>query len=85
MQLQVLRSSYGIDSVLRFVAVPCVVAWVQIREGTAAVRAVFKTGNDFVHAGAVKAKSGCWSMLKGGLSVEASGPAELYFEVITIS
>ncbi|EHA8591782.1 endo-1,4-beta-xylanase 5-like [Cocos nucifera] len=52
----------------------------EINEGNAAVRVVFKTRDDFVHAGAVQAKSGCWTMLKGGLTVNASGPAELYFE-----
>ena len=29
-------------------------------------------------------ESNCWSMLKGGLTVEESGPAELYFEVLPI-
>nr|CAD1837817.1 unnamed protein product [Ananas comosus var. bracteatus] len=56
-------------------------AWVRIDEGNAVVGAVFKTAGDgFVHAGLVEAKSGCWSMLKGGLTVKTSGPADLYFE-----
>ncbi|XP_077215589.1 endo-1,4-beta-xylanase 5-like [Tasmannia lanceolata] len=55
-------------------------AWVQISEGKAPVTAVFKTDGGFRHAGAVIAESGCWSMLKGGLTVNISGPAELYFE-----
>ncbi|RVW69191.1 Anti-sigma-I factor RsgI6 [Vitis vinifera] len=29
---------------------------------------------------AIIAETGCWSMLKGGLTVEGSGPAQLYFE-----
>lgn len=46
------------------------------------VRAVFKTRHGYKHAGAVIAKPNCWSMLKGGLTVDASGIAELYFEVL---
>ena len=57
-------------------------AWIQVSEGIAPVRAVFKTVTGFMHAGAIVAQSKCWSMLKGGLTVDASGPAELYFEVI---
>ncbi|XP_043688030.1 endo-1,4-beta-xylanase 5-like [Telopea speciosissima] len=56
-------------------------AWVQVVEGTVPVTAVFSTRCDgFIHAGAVVAESGCWSMLKGGLTVNSSGPVELYFE-----
>ncbi|XVE49333.1 hypothetical protein DITRI_Ditri01bG0074400 [Diplodiscus trichospermus] len=55
-------------------------AWIQISEGKAPVKAVFKTITGFKHAGAVVAESKCWSMLKGGLTVDASGHAELYFE-----
>jgi hypothetical protein len=42
-----------------------------------------KTADNFIHAGGVDAKSGCWSVLKGGLTAAAAGPAELYFEVNT--
>ncbi|CAD6202520.1 unnamed protein product [Miscanthus lutarioriparius] len=55
-------------------------AWLQVSDASADVRAVVKTVDDFVHAGGVVAKAGCWSMLKGGLTAAASGPAELYFE-----
>ncbi|TXG64104.1 hypothetical protein EZV62_011098 [Acer yangbiense] len=55
-------------------------AWIQVSKGVAAVSAVFETRNGFKHAGAIVAKANCWSMLKGGLTVDASGPAELYFE-----
>ncbi|KAK0604612.1 hypothetical protein LWI29_017473 [Acer saccharum] len=55
-------------------------AWIQVSKGVAAVSAIFKTRNDFKHAGAIVAEANCWSMLKGGLTVDASGPAELYFE-----
>ncbi|XP_077215593.1 endo-1,4-beta-xylanase 5-like [Tasmannia lanceolata] len=55
-------------------------AWVQINEGKAPVTAVFKTTSGYRHAGAVVAGSGCWSMLKGGLTVNVTGPSELYFE-----
>ncbi|KAK4284473.1 hypothetical protein QN277_001301 [Acacia crassicarpa] len=55
-------------------------AWIQVNEGNVTVKAVFKTINGFKHAGATIAKSNCWSMLKGGLTADSSGPAELYFE-----
>ncbi|PON90538.1 Glycoside hydrolase [Trema orientale] len=57
-------------------------AWIQVRKGNhVPVTATFKTGhNRFKQAGFVVAKSHCWSFLKGGLTVDASGPAELYFE-----
>ncbi|KAI9181703.1 hypothetical protein LWI28_017669 [Acer negundo] len=55
-------------------------AWIQVSEGVAAVSAFFKTRSGFKHAGAIVAEPKCWSMLKGGLTVDTSGPAELYFE-----
>ncbi|CAL5377496.1 unnamed protein product [Camellia sinensis] len=55
-------------------------AWLQVSLGNAKVAAMFKTPSGFEHAGWVVAKSGCWSMLKGGLVVNASGPSHLYFE-----
>lgn len=48
------------------------------------IRAVFKTSDGFKHAGATIAQSNCWSMLKGGLTVDVSGPAHLYFEVLKL-
>ena len=50
--------------------------------GNVDVTAVFKTNTGFKLAGAVTAKTNCWSMLKTGFTVNASGPAELYFEVL---
>ncbi|CAL5377495.1 unnamed protein product [Camellia sinensis] len=55
-------------------------AWLQVSQGNAKVAAMFKTPSGFEHAGWVVAESGCWSMLKGGLVVNASGPSHLYFE-----
>nr|XP_043630116.1 endo-1,4-beta-xylanase 5-like [Erigeron canadensis] len=55
-------------------------AWVQISYGDATVVATFKTPTGFYNAGSTKAKSGCWSMLKGGLTVNKSGSAQLYFQ-----
>ncbi|KAJ9175133.1 hypothetical protein P3X46_013715 [Hevea brasiliensis] len=55
-------------------------AWIQVSKGRIPVSAVFKTQTGYVHAGAIFAESNCWSMLKGGLAVDASGPAQLYFE-----
>ncbi|KAL6645631.1 hypothetical protein ACP70R_017239 [Stipagrostis hirtigluma subsp. patula] len=55
-------------------------AWLQVSDGSADVRAVVKTNGNFIHAGGVEAVSGCWSILKGGLTAAAAGQAELYFE-----
>ncbi|OUZ99552.1 Glycoside hydrolase [Macleaya cordata] len=56
-------------------------AWVQISEGNEAVSAMFKTEDGrLVHGGTVTAKPDCWSMLKGGIFVNISSSAELYFE-----
>ncbi|PON90535.1 Glycoside hydrolase [Trema orientale] len=56
-------------------------AWIQVtRSGNVTVTAVFKTSSGFKHAGSTIAESNCWSMLKGGLTVDESGPAQLYFE-----
>lgn len=57
-------------------------AWIQV-SGTrnVPVSAVFKTSQGFKPAGSVIAQAGCWSMLKGGLTVDfASSPAELFFQ-----
>ena len=59
------------------------VAWLQVSKGKAPVIAVFKKNGEYKHAGSVIAESKCWSMLKGGLTIDESGPAELYFEVFT--
>lgn len=59
----------------------CYTAWIQVNEGKVPVTAVFKTSEGFKHGGAVVAESNCWSMLKGGVTVDASGPVQLYFEV----
>jgi hypothetical protein len=46
------------------------------------VRAVIKSPNgERIIAGAIDAQSGCWSMLKGGMTAYSSGTAEIYFEV----
>ncbi|KAF5733209.1 Glycosyl hydrolase family 10 protein [Tripterygium wilfordii] len=55
-------------------------AWTQVSDGNVPVYATFKTSSGTKFAGAIVAESNCWSMLKGGLTVDASGPAELYFE-----
>ncbi|XP_021717249.1 uncharacterized protein LOC110685092 [Chenopodium quinoa] len=55
--------------------------WIQVsgRKNTP-VSAIFKTNEGFKAAGSVIAQVGCWSMLKGGITVESSGPAEFYFQ-----
>ncbi|CAN0881217.1 Endo-1,4-beta-xylanase 5 [Linum grandiflorum] len=58
-------------------------AWIQISgEENVAVTAGFETSNGvFIVAGRVIAEPGCWSMLKGGLTVNTStsGISDLYF------
>ncbi|URE24002.1 hypothetical protein MUK42_07826 [Musa troglodytarum] len=57
-------------------------AWLQVDQGNTTVTAIFETAKDgLVPVGAVEARSGCWSMLKGGLTAKSSGPAEFFFEV----
>ncbi|KAF0918124.1 hypothetical protein E2562_022710 [Oryza meyeriana var. granulata] len=55
-------------------------AWLQVSGGVADVWVVVKTADDFIHAGGVVAKAGCWSMLKGGFTTVSGGRAEIYFE-----
>ncbi|KAF6139069.1 hypothetical protein GIB67_010795 [Kingdonia uniflora] len=55
-------------------------AWIQVSKGSVLVTVSFKTKSGFMNAGGVLAESGCWTMLKGGLTVDTSGPAEIYFE-----
>ncbi|KAJ1295908.1 hypothetical protein BS78_01G259400 [Paspalum vaginatum] len=56
-------------------------AWLQVSNGTGHVKAVIKapTGERVI-AGSVVAHSGCWTMLKGGMTAYSSGPGEIYFE-----
>ncbi|KAH6813449.1 Glycosyl hydrolase family 10 protein [Perilla frutescens var. frutescens] len=54
--------------------------WFQVSHGNAEIAAIFKTKTGHETAGWVTAQSGCWSMLKGGLVVNTSGPAHLYFQ-----
>ncbi|KAK2982320.1 hypothetical protein RJ640_009017, partial [Escallonia rubra] len=57
-------------------------AWVQISEGKETVSVALKDSrNPRNIIGSVVAQSGCWSMIKGGIAVNASMSAELYFEV----
>ncbi|GAA0166721.1 metalloprotease [Lithospermum erythrorhizon] len=56
-------------------------AWVQVSHGNADITAMIKTASgSYRLAGVVVARANCWSMLKGGIGVNSSGPAELYFE-----
>nr|GMC56781.1 endo-1,4-beta-xylanase 5-like [Ipomoea batatas]GMD27708.1 endo-1,4-beta-xylanase 5-like [Ipomoea batatas] len=54
--------------------------WIQLSEGEADVAAKFKTATGKVYAAWVVARSGCWSMFKGGFVANVSGPSELHFE-----
>jgi len=55
-----------------------------VSEGNVPVTAVVKTRTGLKFAGAIFAETNCWSMLKGGLTAEETGPAELYFEVLVL-
>ncbi|VVB10463.1 unnamed protein product [Arabis nemorensis] len=57
-------------------------AWVKLREGNdKKVGVVFKTENGrLVHGGEVRAKQGCWSLLKGGIVPDVSGLVNIFFE-----
>ncbi|GER49136.1 Endo-1,4-beta-xylanase C [Striga asiatica] len=55
-------------------------AWVRTSHEKAPVAAVFKTRRGYIKAAWAMGVSGCWSMMKGGLHVNASGPALVYFE-----
>ncbi|KAF2294421.1 hypothetical protein GH714_011264 [Hevea brasiliensis] len=54
-------------------------AWIQVSKGRIPVSAVFKTQTGYRLAGSIFAESNCWSILKGGFTVDASGSAQLYF------
>ncbi|XP_073356379.1 endo-1,4-beta-xylanase 4-like [Aegilops tauschii subsp. strangulata] len=58
-------------------------AWLRVSAGTAHVRAVVKAPNgENITAGAIDAQSGCWTMLKGGMTARAYhyGQGEVFFE-----
>ncbi|KAJ1295868.1 hypothetical protein BS78_01G255800 [Paspalum vaginatum] len=52
-------------------------AWLQASNGTLDVKA---PNGDYIATGAVVAKTGCWTMLKGGMTAHSLGTAELFFE-----
>ena len=57
-------------------------AWVQVSEGSETVAVVFRPAKgDAMRGGRVIAKSGCWSLLKGGMVANFSSPVEIFFEV----
>ncbi|XP_010437715.1 PREDICTED: uncharacterized protein LOC104721433 isoform X2 [Camelina sativa] len=57
-------------------------AWVKLREGNKnKVGVVFRTENGrLVHGGEVRAKQRCWTLLKGGIVPNVSGPVDIFFE-----
>ncbi|KAJ8763382.1 hypothetical protein K2173_002265 [Erythroxylum novogranatense] len=60
-------------------------AWIQISEGIENVSVVFRIdGKDLIRAGKVIAKSGCWSLLKGGVTANSSSPVDILFETKNI-
>ncbi|XP_059311261.1 endo-1,4-beta-xylanase 5-like isoform X2 [Lycium ferocissimum] len=57
-------------------------AWVQLSEGSDIVVAMIynEVQKTVTTVGSVIAKSGCWSMIKGGLTVDQNAPAVLHFQ-----
>ncbi|GAB4853424.1 hypothetical protein Ancab_017615 [Ancistrocladus abbreviatus] len=56
-------------------------AWIQTSGGSDTVGVVFKSPRgQLLHGGLVIAEHGCWSMLKGGIVADFSGPAEMTFQ-----
>nr|XP_033513178.1 endo-1,4-beta-xylanase 5-like [Nicotiana tomentosiformis] len=56
-------------------------AWVQVSQGDMIhVALAFGTAFGIQRSGWAIARSGCWSMLKGGFVLNISGPVELYLE-----
>ncbi|XP_055819226.1 endo-1,4-beta-xylanase 5-like [Solanum dulcamara] len=55
-------------------------AWVQVSHGDAHVALVFRGPFGIQRTGWAIARSGCWSMLKGGLILTASARVDLYLE-----
>jgi len=57
-------------------------AWFQVSEGSDTVSVMLKTKeSELVRGGQVIAKHGCWTLLKGGIAANFSGPVEILFEV----
>ncbi|CAO2831469.1 unnamed protein product [Amaranthus hypochondriacus] len=57
-------------------------AWIQLNEGREVISVRFRRpyGKEYLHGGTVIAKHGCWSMLKGGILANFSGPVHITFE-----
>ncbi|XP_004230568.2 endo-1,4-beta-xylanase 5-like isoform X2 [Solanum lycopersicum] len=57
-------------------------AWVQLSEGSDTVVAMIYNSaqKTVITVGSVIAKSGCWSMIKGGLTVDHNAHSELHFQ-----
>ncbi|XP_047321174.1 endo-1,4-beta-xylanase 5-like [Impatiens glandulifera] len=55
-------------------------AWLRVSDGTGEVDVMLKSPKEVVRVGSVVAKSGCWSMIKTGFSVNVSGHSHLYFK-----
>uniref|UniRef100_M1AXY6 Endo-1,4-beta-xylanase C n=1 Tax=Solanum tuberosum TaxID=4113 RepID=M1AXY6_SOLTU len=57
-------------------------AWVQLSEGSDTVVAMIYNSaqKTVIIVGSVIAKSGCWSMIKGGLTVDHNAPSVLHFQ-----
>lgn len=57
-------------------------AWFQLNQGKEIVSAFIRSPNgQNTVVGSVIAKSGCWSMLKGGFTADENMKAELFFTV----
>ncbi|XP_042009296.1 endo-1,4-beta-xylanase 4-like [Salvia splendens] len=56
-------------------------AWIQVDEGEETILAYIKTPSETKPSGSVIAKTGCWSMLKGGFTAYEDEKVDLIFKV----
>lgn len=56
-------------------------AWIQVDEGQETILAYIKTPSETKPSGSVIAKTGCWSMLKGGFTAYEDEKVDLIFKV----
>ena len=57
-------------------------AWLKLSKGTGDITAIIvPPDGKFITAGAIVARSDCWTLLKGGATTSSEGKGDLFFEV----
>lgn len=64
-----------------YICVQSITAWFQASQGEVPVQINVVTSTGNATANWIVAKSGCWTMLKGGFTVNVTEPVDLRFEV----